>query len=94
MNHYKGRAKTSLVERDFPHHVEMILPEGGFGKRLDAMYEWHRTRGIQAMRGHSRRRERPRLVTWCFADAETATPKPWCKWHSNLFWRRCLSTRN
>ncbi len=73
MTRYKGRSKTNLIERDFPHHVEMIVAEGGLGRRLDAMYEWHRVRGIQAMRGRSRRDENNRdYMTWCFADAETA----------------------
>ena len=48
MTRYKGGTKTSLIERDFPHRVEMIVPKGGFGKRLDAMYEWHRARSIHA----------------------------------------------
>ena len=47
MTHYKGRTKTNLIERDFPHRVEMIVPKGGFGKRLDEMYEWHRARSIR-----------------------------------------------
>ena len=73
MTRCRGRTKTSLIEREFPHHVEMVVPEGGFGKRLDAMYEWHRARSIQAMRGRSRRDERNRdYVTWCFADAAMA----------------------
>jgi len=50
--------------------VEMIVPEGGFGKRLDKMHDWHLSRSIK-----------PRSVaagvtkitatmwTWCFADA-------------------------
>jgi len=45
MTGYKGRTKASLIERDFPHHVEMIVPEGGLGRRLDEMHEWHRARG-------------------------------------------------
>jgi len=55
MTRYRGRTKTSLIERDFPFHVELIVPEGGFGKRLDAMYEWHGAQNIIAMRGRSRR---------------------------------------
>jgi hypothetical protein len=35
MTRYKGRTKTSLIERGFPYRVEMIVPKGGFGKRLD-----------------------------------------------------------
>ena len=70
---YKGRTKTNLIEGDFPHRVEMIVPKGGFGKRLEAMYEWHRARSIQAMRGRSRRDKSNRdYVTSCFADAAMA----------------------
>jgi hypothetical protein len=73
MTRYRGRTKTNLIERDFPHHVEMVVPEGGFGKLLDAMYEWHGAHNIIAMRGRSRHDENGRdYVTWCFADAETA----------------------
>ena len=73
MARYKGRTKTSLIERDFPHRVEMIVPEGGFGKRLDAMYEWHRARGIRAMRGSGRRdAENRSYVVWCFLERKTA----------------------
>lgn len=28
MSRYKGRTKTTLIERDFPHRVEMIVPKG------------------------------------------------------------------
>ena len=49
------------------------VPKGGFGKRLEAMYEWHRARSIQAMRGRSRRDKSNRdYVTSCFADAAMA----------------------
>jgi hypothetical protein len=46
MTRYKGRTKTKLVERDFPHHVDMMVPEFGFGTHLDAMYDWHHARGV------------------------------------------------
>ena len=49
MTRYKGRTKTKLVERDFPHHVEMMVPEFGFGAHLDAMYDWHHARGVLAL---------------------------------------------
>ena len=45
MTRYRGRTRTS--QRDFPHRVEMIVPKGGFGKRLDEMHEWHRARSIR-----------------------------------------------
>ena len=73
MTRYRGRTKTSLIERQFPHHVEMIVPEGGFGKRLDQMDEWHRARSIKPRLGRSRRDANNRdYVTWCFADAAMA----------------------
>ena len=73
MTRYKGRTKAKTIERDFPHHVEMIVPEGGFGKRLDEMYGWHHARMIPATHGQRRRDENNReYVTWCFADYAAA----------------------
>jgi hypothetical protein len=51
----------------------MIVPSGGFAKKLDEMYEWHRARGIQDHRGRSRRDENGRdHISWCFADPSSA----------------------
>lgn len=73
MNRYKARTRTSLIERDFPHRVEMIVPEGGFGNRLDKMHEWHSARSLRARFGRSRRDKNNRdYVTFCFADAAMA----------------------
>src|SRR5262245_10103179 len=58
MTRYKGRTKPTLIERKFPHHVEVAVPSGGLGRQLDAMYDWHHARGIEAMRGRSRLRAR------------------------------------
>jgi hypothetical protein len=41
MSRYKGRTKTTLVERDFPHHVDMMVPEFGFGTHLNARLASH-----------------------------------------------------
>jgi hypothetical protein len=74
MSRYKGRASPEANERDFPHHVEMIVPEGGFGRKLDVMHEWHRARGIEAMHGRGRRDENGRYcIRWCFADPTVAS---------------------
>ena len=73
MSRYKGRTKPTLIERDFPHHVEVLVPPGGLGKKLDAMHDWHRAKGIEAMRGRSRRDENGHnYIRWCFADPEIA----------------------
>ena len=54
MSRYKGRTNTKAIEQAYPHIVEMIVPLGGFGLKLDDMYEWHWARGIEAMRGCGR----------------------------------------
>jgi hypothetical protein len=73
MTRYKGRKPTRLLEREFPHRVEMIVPKRGFGKRLDAMHEWHLARSIKARFARSRRDKNNRdYVTWCFSDAAMA----------------------
>jgi len=73
MTRYKGRSSSKSVERSYPYKIEMIVPEGGFGKRLDEMHQWHRARSIKARFGRSRRDKNNRdYVTWCFADAALA----------------------
>ena len=57
MARYKGRSSSKAIERGFPHIVEIAVPPGGLGKRLDAMYDWHRERGIEVHRGSGRRDE-------------------------------------
>jgi hypothetical protein len=69
MSHYKGRTDLKEIEKAFPYIVEQIVPLGGFGKKLDDMYEWHSARGIEAMRGHGWRDKSGRFyVRWCFSN--------------------------
>jgi hypothetical protein len=64
---YKGRTKTKVVERDFLHHVYMMVPVIGFGTHLDAMHDWHHTRGVLALHGSGWRDENGRnYIRWCF----------------------------
>ena len=73
MSRYKGRPSARAIEKDFPHVVEMIVPFGGFGKKLDDMYDWHLAKGIQDRRGRSRRDENGRnIIRWCFGDRAIA----------------------
>ena len=73
MSRYKGRTDPKEIERAFPHIVQMIVPSGGFGMKLDDMYEWHWARGIEAMRGRGWRDKSGRFnVQWCFANLITA----------------------
>jgi hypothetical protein len=73
MPRYKGRTSTKAIEQAYPHIVQMIVPLGCFGKRLDDMYEWHWGRDIEAMRGCGWRDESGRsYVRWCFFILITA----------------------
>src|SRR5262249_30193744 len=54
MSRYKGRQNTKAVERDFPHFVDVVVPPGGLGKKLNRMYEFHTRRGIEPQRGQGR----------------------------------------
>jgi hypothetical protein len=73
MSRYKGRATLKTIERDYPHVVEILVPEGGLGKQLNAMHDWDRARNIPVMRGRGRRDENNReYIRWCFADKAIA----------------------
>ena len=72
MTRYKGRTSLKLIESKFPHHVDMLVPEGGFGDRLNAMHAWHDAQGIAAVSGQSRRENGRDIIRWCFADLVTA----------------------
>jgi hypothetical protein len=48
---YKGRPSAKTIVREFPFVVEIMVPEGGLGRRLDDMHEFHRQRGIIDQRG-------------------------------------------
>ena len=73
MARYKGRSSPNLIERDFPHIVEVAVPLGGLGKRLDAIHAFHAERGMPSRHGRGRRDAEGRdYVRWCFADVSTA----------------------
>ncbi len=72
MNRYKSRQSAKAVEEDFPHFVDIVVPPGGLGAKLDAMYDFHTQHGIEAKRGHGLRDHRGRVIRWCFADKATA----------------------
>ena len=60
------------TERDYPHVVEMLVPEDGFGPKLVAMHQFHSRRRIQVQPGRSRREYGRDYIRWCFADPEVA----------------------
>jgi len=70
---YKGRSSSKSIERGFPHVVEIAVPLGGLGKRLDAMHGFHAICGIKACLGRGRREDNQDHLRWYFADLKTAT---------------------
>ena len=72
MNRYKGSRSAKAVEREYPHFVDVVVPPGGLGRRLDAMYDFHARHGILAQRGHGRHDADGSVVRWCFADPAIA----------------------
>ena len=72
MTRYKGQLKASRVELEFPHQVDIIVPTGGLGSRLDSMYEFHAKHGIKPQRGHGTHTADAAIIRWCFADETVA----------------------
>ena len=72
MSRYKGRPSRKTIAREFPHVVEIAVPLGGLGKRLDAMHAFHAERGISACLGRGRREDAQDYLRWYFAEARTA----------------------
>lgn len=72
MTRYKGQHRAARIEVEFPHHVDIVIPPGGLGTRLDAMYEFHAQRGIRPQRGHGKHNADGAVIRWCFADANLA----------------------
>jgi hypothetical protein len=72
MRRYKGQLRASRIEQEYPHHVDMIVPPGGLGRRLDAMYEFHAQHGVKPQRGQGMHGGNGDVIRWCFADATLA----------------------
>lgn len=62
-NHPRRRSRA--FKREFPHLVEVTVPRGSLGKRLDEMHAFHAERGIA---------EKITKIRWYFADPTTAAP--------------------
>ena len=65
---YKGRPSGKTIASDFPYIVEIAVPPGGLGKRLNAMHAFHDQRGIQvAHLPHRHDDDKGDYLLWCFA---------------------------
>jgi hypothetical protein len=69
---YKGRPSSKSMEREFPHVVEIAVPLGGLGKRLDAMHDFHSVCGIKPCLGRGRRDDTQDYLRWYFSEPKTA----------------------
>jgi len=72
MSRFKGQLRASRTEIEYPHHVDIIVPPGGLGTRLDAMYDFHAQHGIKPQRGQGKHDADGPIIRWCFADASLA----------------------
>ena len=72
MTRYKGQQRAKRTELEFPHHVDITIPPGGLGTRLDAMYAFHAQHGVKPQRGHGKHDADSAVIRWCFADASLA----------------------
>jgi hypothetical protein len=72
MTRYKGQLKATRTQKEFPHHVDIIVPPGGLGTQLDAMYDFHAQHAIKPQRGHGTHTAVGAVIRWCFADASLA----------------------
>jgi len=63
----KGRPSGKVIARDFPFIVEIAVPPGGLGKRLNAMHAFHKQRGIQVAHLPHRHEDDGDNLLWCFA---------------------------
>jgi len=68
-----SRTSTKSNERDAAHIVEIVVPLGGLGKSLDAIYDFHARHHIRAKHGRTRHDENGhKYMRWRFADRRTA----------------------
>jgi hypothetical protein len=65
-------ASAKAVEKDFPHFVDIVVPFGGLGARLNEMYAFHTLLGIESKRGYGRRDANGSVIRFCFADENSA----------------------
>jgi hypothetical protein len=72
MTRDKGRASAKTIARHFPFVVETVVPEGGLGRDLDRMCEFHSRRRIRAQHGLGHRDEYHDFVRWHFAELAIA----------------------
>jgi len=59
-------------ERNFPFVVQIAVPDGGFGSKLEAINAWHRYSKNKQRRGRPQSLGEKKFWRWCFKSSETA----------------------
>jgi hypothetical protein len=72
MTYRQVERMARINERDFPHLVEVALPDGGLRSMLNDIEAFHHERGIARRRGRRWRRDDQEYVRWCFEDSAHA----------------------
>jgi hypothetical protein len=72
MSPYKGRPSAKTIAREFPFVVEIVVPEGGLGRRLDDMHEFSPPAPDLDHHIPRRRDDEHDYIRWCFGDLAVA----------------------
>ncbi len=67
----RARITHRHIDRDYPFQVEIIVPEGGLGTRLDQMHAWA-ARCCPDYQTRSAGRFPVEMMRFCFQDADAA----------------------
>jgi hypothetical protein len=70
MSYRKGEQSPKANERNCPYIVELPVPDGGLGKKLDLIVLFHANLQIPVPRGTGRYAEGRHYVRWCFNDLQ------------------------
>jgi hypothetical protein len=72
MTRRRGQTTGRINERDYPHIVELPVPQGGFRDTSLAIEGFHNEHGIQSKLGRGSYDEGQFYVRYCFADPAVA----------------------
>jgi hypothetical protein len=67
-----NRSRKNSIDRDFPHVVEIAVPERGLRNQLKAMHDFHARHDIKAHPLRRHYEDGRQYIQWCFADLELA----------------------
>ena len=72
MSPYEGTPSSKTIAREVSYVVETVVPEGGLGRRLEDMHDFHRQRAITDHYVPRRRDGERDYIRWFFKDLATA----------------------